>query len=164
MTYEESRHFIFHTLCPSCGKMSISRKEEKNYGICPACHTQLIILGNDIMLTQEMNDKKIEHLLPDDMKLHQYLEMQYLPQYFVGGKEKELEAFNEKGRQAYADSMIKLEEYRQQQSLRPKCPTCSSYNVQKIGVAERGVSISFLGLFSAKIAKTMKCKDCGYMW
>lgn len=47
---------------------------------------------------------------------------------------------------------------------KPKCPTCSSTNVQKIGVGERVVSVAMLGIFSEKINKSFKCKNCGYTW
>ncbi|MBD5551976.1 MAG: IS1 family transposase [Lachnospiraceae bacterium] len=47
---------------------------------------------------------------------------------------------------------------------KPKCPTCSSTNVQKIGTGERAVSITMLGIFSKKINKSFKCKNCGYTW
>lgn len=46
----------------------------------------------------------------------------------------------------------------------PKCPTCSSTNVQKIGTGERVVSVAMLGIFSKKINKSFKCNDCGYTW
>lgn len=47
---------------------------------------------------------------------------------------------------------------------KPKCPTCSSNNVQKIGTGERAVSVAMLGIFSKKINKSFKCKNCGYTW
>lgn len=46
----------------------------------------------------------------------------------------------------------------------PKCPTCNSTNVQKISTGERVTSVAMLGLFSKKINKTFKCKNCGYTW
>ena len=50
------------------------------------------------------------------------------------------------------------------QQNKPKCPTCSSTNVQKIGTGERAVSVAMLGMFSKKINKSFKCKNCGYTW
>lgn len=47
---------------------------------------------------------------------------------------------------------------------KPKCPTCSSYNVKFISGLNRGVSIAMLGIFSKKINKSFECKDCGYTW
>jgi len=46
----------------------------------------------------------------------------------------------------------------------PKCPTCGSTNISKIGVISRAVSISFFGLASSKIGKTHKCNSCGTTW
>ena len=46
----------------------------------------------------------------------------------------------------------------------PKCPTCGSTNIEKIGGMERAGSIAMWGIFSKKINKTFKCKKCGYTW
>ena len=46
----------------------------------------------------------------------------------------------------------------------PKCPTCGSLNVRKIGTLSRMASVGFFGLGSSKLGKTMECKDCGYKW
>lgn len=47
---------------------------------------------------------------------------------------------------------------------KPKCPTCGSTNIKKIGGIERGASIDAFGIFSKKINKTFKCNNCGYTW
>lgn len=52
----------------------------------------------------------------------------------------------------------------QQNANTPKCPTCGSTNIKKIGNLERGASVGLFGLFSSKIGKTMQCKNCGYKW
>ena len=49
-------------------------------------------------------------------------------------------------------------------NLTPKCPTCGSNVIQKIGAMERGASIVGLGIFSRKINKSFKCKSCGHTW
>ena len=46
----------------------------------------------------------------------------------------------------------------------PKCPTCGSTNISKIGTGERVASVIGLGLLSKKINKTWKCKNCGHTW
>ena len=43
---------------------------------------------------------------------------------------------------------------------KPKCPTCGSTNIKKIGGIERGASIAAFGIFSKKINKTFKCNNC----
>ena len=45
-----------------------------------------------------------------------------------------------------------------------KCPTCSSTNVEKIGMVSKVASIGFFGLASNSIGKTFKCNSCGYKW
>lgn len=55
-------------------------------------------------------------------------------------------------------------EIRQKSHNIPKCPTCSSTNIEKIGGLERGISVATWGLFSKKINKSFKCKSCGYTW
>lgn len=44
------------------------------------------------------------------------------------------------------------------------CPTCKSANIQKIGTGERVASVAVMGIFSKKINKSFKCKNCGYTW
>lgn len=50
------------------------------------------------------------------------------------------------------------------QSNQPKCPTCRSTNIRKIGTGERVASVVGFGIFSKKINKTWKCNNCGYTW
>ena len=58
---------------------------------------------------------------------------------------------------------VPIQPQTQQQNM-PKCPTCGSTNVRKMGGVERGASIAALGIFSKKINKTFKCGNCGYTW
>nr|DAF48217.1 MAG TPA: putative tRNA pseudouridine synthase B-Protein complex, Box H/ACA, snoRNP.95A [Siphoviridae sp. ctJLl6] len=50
------------------------------------------------------------------------------------------------------------------QSSKPKCPTCGSTNIRKIGTGERVASVVGFGLLSKKINKTWKCNNCGHTW
>ena len=53
---------------------------------------------------------------------------------------------------------------KQSQSNIPKCPTCGSTNISKIGFGERMLSVGTFGLLSKKMNKTFKCKNCGMTW
>jgi len=57
-----------------------------------------------------------------------------------------------------------VQQQKQQESNVPKCPTCSSTDIQNIGTGERVTSVAMLGIFSKKINKSFKCNKCGYMW
>ena len=52
----------------------------------------------------------------------------------------------------------------EEKSRVPKCPSCHSTNIRKMGGIERGASIYAFGIFSKKINKTFKCQNCGYTW
>lgn len=52
----------------------------------------------------------------------------------------------------------------QHQQNMPKCPTCHSTNISKIGTLNRMVSVGLFGLASSKIGKTHKCNNCGMTW
>lgn len=46
----------------------------------------------------------------------------------------------------------------------PKCPTCGSTNISKISATSKAVSVGLWGIFSQKVKKQFKCKNCGYEW
>ncbi len=47
----------------------------------------------------------------------------------------------------------------------PKCPTCSSVNVERISTKSKvGKAIMFGILAAGSIGKTFKCNNCGYKW
>lgn len=46
----------------------------------------------------------------------------------------------------------------------PKCPTCGSPDLEKIGTASKVLDIAFWGFASGKVKKTFHCKNCGYEW
>ncbi|MBP3630534.1 MAG: hypothetical protein J6J23_03485 [Clostridia bacterium] len=46
----------------------------------------------------------------------------------------------------------------------PKCPTCSSTNIQKISATSKVVGASLFGLFSKTATSQFKCNNCGYKW
>lgn len=46
----------------------------------------------------------------------------------------------------------------------PKCPTCGSPDLEKIGTASKVLDVAFWGFASGKVKKTFHCKNCGYEW
>lgn len=47
---------------------------------------------------------------------------------------------------------------------KPKCPTCSSTNIEKISTTKKILGGAMFGLFSSDVRNTMHCKNCGYKW
>lgn len=83
-----------------------------------------------------------------------------LDQYLFEHKDEIIEAKNED----MNDKMAIGKAYAEKKNNIPKCPTCQSINIHKMGSVERGASIFTFGLFSKKINKTFKCNNCGYTW
>ena len=52
----------------------------------------------------------------------------------------------------------------EEQSRIPKCSSCESSNISRIGVINRAVSFTLVGFASSKIGKTHKCNQCGTTW
>lgn len=46
----------------------------------------------------------------------------------------------------------------------PKCPTCSSANIEKISSFDKAAGAVMFGLFSKTARSQFKCKNCGYKW
>lgn len=83
-----------------------------------------------------------------------------LDQYLFEHKDEIINRKNDEMKASIAVGKAILEE----KSRVPKCPTCGSTNIRKMGGVERGVSIVAFGIFSKKINKTFKCGNCGYTW
>ena len=46
----------------------------------------------------------------------------------------------------------------------PRCPTCNSTSVSKIGIGSRAMASAFLGALSVEGRAQFRCNKCGYMW
>lgn len=49
-------------------------------------------------------------------------------------------------------------------SVKPKCPTCGSTNIEKISVGKKLAGSMLFGLFSKDAKSTFHCKNCNYNW
>lgn len=45
-----------------------------------------------------------------------------------------------------------------------RCPTCHSFNVEKISVVDKAFGAATLGLLSKTAKSQFRCKNCGYKW
>ena len=148
--------------CDKCGwtwQRDIMHEKDGICGNCEICGNVLKPVPDNyfenpkfkLVLSKEMKQKLIEDLVKTSPNFDQY--------YFdnaINIKGQKDEAFNAKI--AHGKSIL------EEASRVPKCPTCQSTNIRKMGGVERGASIWAFGLFSKKINKTFKCNSCGYTW
>lgn len=146
--------------CPRCGRIAIRKIYDEVPDRCKWCdgatYKELVdwydITGDEIW-------SKISE--PDQIKIYKYIWNTYV---------KKDPEFNEKIFNDSSDRLINQIELAYEAKLKyplPKaihCPTCNSTNIDKISGLERGASVLTLGLFSKKINKSFKCKNCGYTW
>lgn len=98
------------------------------------------------------------------------LEQQFIDEYIKSSPEFDQYLFDHRDEDLSnrrMENKAKLEHGKailEEKSRTPKCPSCGSGNISKIGVINRAVSTHFLGLASSKIGKTHKCNNCGSMW
>lgn len=129
--------------CPWCDKYL-----PEPWTWCPLCSAQTIYIKSWENKTKEEKKEWLEKFPKIE------------PPRPILKKEKDIrriEKFNTEIRKELAE-----EEARKQYT--PKCPTCGCPDLDKIGAGEKAVSAAVFGLFSKKIHKQFRCKNCGYEW
>ena len=145
--------------CPFCGK---SMFENDIY--CWHCEQKIvpaISKYDGTYYLQESNKRYGNYDHDWDILFEE--EIQHNPQFDHAAYEARINRIRKIESEKQLDSMIQHMTSEKNKNL-PKCPTCSSVNIRKIGTLERGLSASLWGLGSGKIGKSMVCKDCGYKW
>lgn len=144
--------------CKKCGRVtheSYGRKEQ----ICDCCKNVMYPVPNQYLwdgFDENFKDKESEQLLIEELVKTSPEFDQYLFDHrdeILAKQSAELNAKLTHGKAI-------LEE----QSRVPKCPTCQSTNISKIGTINRMISTGLFGLASSKIGKTHKCNNCGTTW
>lgn len=143
--------------CKKCGRI-VQEEYNNSEQKCDYCNNdleyvpkQFLIGKRGIAINDELKDQFINEYIKSSPEFNQYL-----------FEHREEDMFNKRmsDRAKLAHGASILEE----KSRVPKCPTCGSTNIRKMGGVERGASIWAFGIFSKKINKTFKCNNCGYTW
>lgn len=164
----------YNSKCPACGTQNWKHDDSGDIS-CSKC-------GYVAAIKYETQDtKKITLTIPEMVKelekisffnkfgLKQTPEVvDYVKEYFqcsANIANSVLKTYREQYYNIYEHNYITKAESKATTILnQPKCPTCQSTNIRKIGTIEGAVSILGLGLLSRKINKTWKCNNCGHTW
>lgn len=141
--------------CKKCGRiiLFLFDKDEK---ICDYCKSEVFPVP--------------EQYLSGEFSIKEELEQQFISEYIKTSPEFDPYLFEHRDEileKQSADLNAKLEHGKailEEKNRLPRCPSCGSRNISKIGLVSRGVSTLFLGLASSKIGSTHKCNNCGTTW
>lgn len=61
-------------------------------------------------------------------------------------------------------NIIPINAKEHQMERTPRCPTCGSINIQRVGVSGRAIGGLIFGNLSVEGRAQFYCKDCGYQW
>lgn len=157
----------FAEKCPNCGCPIDIIKQNSNIADEIDGHLYTIINGEKKDVTYFVNAilsgdyiKDTDSLIEFNHKMRKELDISQ-----TGLFEEAVIKCNGAPKELNCESMTDF--HNRQQSIRsskPKCPTCGSTNIRKIGTGERVASVVGFGLLSKKINKTWKCNNCGHTW
>lgn len=144
--------------CKKCGRLIQNSWNEDTF-YCDCCKTITYPVPIDFL------DGKTNVFFKDNDVKQQFIENYVktspeFDQYLFDHREEILAKTSAEFNTKMAHGKAILEE----QSRVPKCPSCGSTNISKIGVINRAVSFKLVGFASSKIGKTHKCNNCGTMW
>ena len=142
--------------CKKCGRIILFIIEDKLE--CDCCHSKVYPVPDEFLVGESK------------MVINKNLKQQFINEYIKTSPEFDQYLFDHrdeilaKQSAEFDAKMAHGKAILEEQSRVPKCPTCQSTNIRKMGGIERGASIYAFGLFSKKINKTFKCQNCGYTW
>lgn len=139
--------------CDKCGSLTFGFTDDSpEERICFMCNGNMKPVPREyINETEEIKEELEEEFIERYVKSSPNFD-----QYYFDHKDEIANYHN----QQYQRSKAFMEE----KNRGPKCPSCGSSNISKIGVVSRAVSVGIFGLASSKIGKTHKCNNCGTTW
>ena len=142
--------------CKKCGRIILFIIEDKLE--CDCCHSKVYPVPDEFLVGKSK------------MVINKNLKQQFINEYIKTSPEFDQYLFDHrdeilaKQSAEFDAKMAHGKAILEEQSRVPKCPTCQSTNIRKMGGIERGASIYAFGIFSKKVNKTFKCQNCGYIW
>ena len=153
--------------CPRCGDTHFISNDKYK---CVVCGEKMIETPHEYNLSQQLMDEILKMGWNDNKHIYKNNEKRFFDE--VVSKAPEFDSYLHEHRREILQEKENI--YKAQiahgkailegKNKVPKCITCGSTNIRKIGSLERGASIIGLGIFSRKINKTFKCNNCGCTW
>lgn len=154
--------------CPYCGNISYRDAFEEKIPFCKHCGSREPLINLSKEDTLEALNEEARKVFGNDCSdnffavLEQKYHIKEDPRYNAEIADYIKKQFDKELRQMKAE--LAAERARQAEAAKPHCPTCGSTNIKKLDVVDRAVSVGVFGIFSNKINKSFKCKNCGHTW
>jgi ribosomal protein L37AE/L43A len=143
--------------CPRCGRIAEAWFDESIWE-CDICkHKKMVLASRAEVFEYDNTPSNNRDRLRDKLRIN----------YCISSLEYDQDAWKQRvAFETGAARQLERELAEERAHPKPKCPTCGSTNVSRIGGLERGISVAMWGLFSKKINKSFKCNNpqCGYTW
>lgn len=160
----------FINCCATCGCETLI----DYFGFCIDCDSYPDKTNKETTIHSSRQTKEYY----ENLSLQQYNTKEHWKDIFVEEELSKLPTFD---KEKYLYSCKKQKERDERQTYReahleefkpyypppkpqPKCPTCSSTNIQKISDLSKATHALAFGLFSKTARSQFCCKDCGYKW
>lgn len=146
--------------CKKCGRLIQGHydDDDRTPCYCDCCNSVTYKVPTEFLISESVP------IIKSDSK------QQFIEKYIISSPEFDKYLFDHRDEilsKQSAEFNAKMEHGKailEEQSRTPKCPSCGSSNISKIGVVGRAVSFKLVGFASSKIGKTHKCNNCGTMW
>ena len=142
--------------CKKCGRIVLFIIEDKLE--CDCCHSKVFPVPDEFLVGASK------------MIINEELKQQFINEYIKTAPEFDQYLFDHRDEilaKQSAEFDAKMEHGKailEERARVPKCPSCGSSNVSKIGVFGRAGAFRLVGFASSKIGKTHKCNHCGTTW
>ena len=142
--------------CKKCGRIVLFIIEDKLE--CDCCHSKVFPVPDEFLVGASK------------MIINEELKQQFINEYIKTSPEFDQYLFDHRDEilaKQSAEFNAKMEHGKailEERARVPKCPSCGSSNVSKIGVFGRAGAFRLVGFASSKIGKTHKCNHCGTTW
>jgi len=141
--------------CKKCGRV-VQEVYGRDKQICDYCNSILEYIPKQFLIKEVMlNDDTKQQFIDEYIKSSPEFD-----QYLFDHRDEGLSKRRMENRARLEHGKAILEE----RARVPKCPSCGSSNVSKIGVFGRAGAFRLVGFASSKIGKTHKCNHCGTTW
>lgn len=169
------------SMCPVCANVATRSVFQKEVSLCRICDSKQVDLGKVRLQHTIVNGYWDEEAETYNARIYQRFFREVIepmgrlsrrsPDFrrnyafiFQTSVDYTPEEREELSREAERITRRIEERVKREEATRPRCPTCTSTDIRKIGTAERGVSAVTLGVMSNKVGKTFQCNHCGYTW